>query len=330
MNTLIRRSSRGRSAGRPAFTLIELLVVIAIIAILIALLLPAVQQAREAARRSQCKNNLKQIGLALHNYHDAHNVFPPAHIDNNFAMNTPPGAADNNNALGWGTMILPYLDQAPLYNQIGTETRGYAHSWQDANNDGTVGDAIPAATVQLSVFNCPSDTMGGLNLDKNNFGKSNYLVSAATVAPGDARRDGMFFSNSSRRFRDVRDGTSNTLFVSERTTQNDGSSSTNCGGSPCTWNGGLWIGPRHVSSSAGWHSSVYGMDVENVGGGNATYLIGGSSATWGKDWIASSTHTGGIQVTMGDGSVRFVTQNIDRLTYLAIVTPAGGEVIGEF
>ncbi len=311
------------------FTLIELLVVIAIIAILIALLLPAVQQAREAARRSTCKNNMKQIGLALHNYHEIHRVFPPAFIDNTPAFNTSHLAPDNLNALGWGTMILPSMDQAPLYNQIGTQTGGFAYNWMDGNHDGSgsTADAIAAAKTVLPAFICPSDPMGGVNTDKSSFGKSNYLCSAARSAN---TRDGVMFANSKTKMRDLTDGSSNTIFVSERTTKNDGGASTNCGGSPCSWSGGLWIGPRLSGGTVAWHPGVESLDVTNSGGGSATYLIGGSAATWGSAWIASSSHEGGIHVLLGDGRVRFLSENIDRITYSNLVAYKDGNVLGEF
>ena len=237
---------RSRHRNPFGFTLIELLVVIAIIAILIALLLPAVQQAREAARRSQCKNNLKQLGLALHNYHDIHRVFPSGVVDSNPATSSPGDAANNSNGLAWGTMILPMIDQAPLFNQIGTQTGGFTRSWQDANGDGTLGDAIAAAKTILPAFICPSDPMGGLNTDKGSFGKSNYLGNAGrgavqTTSTGAAAgaKNGMFFENSKRRFRDITDGTSNTFFITERTTKNDASGVQRCGGTTCGWSGGL-------------------------------------------------------------------------------------------
>ena len=306
--------------------------VIAIIAVLIALLLPAVQQAREAARRSQCKNNLKQIGLGFHNYHDTHRVFPPASIDNDPTGNSPIASTSNINSLGWGTMILPFLDQSPLYNQIGTQTSSYTRNWMDPAGTGTASttNAISSARTVLQAFICPSDPMGGINTDKNSFGKSNYLVSAATLAPGDTQKTGLIYTNSDRRFRDVTDGTSNTLLVTEKSTVNEATTSTNCQGTPCTYSGGLWIGPRTATSVASWHTGVYGYDVENVGGGSSTYQIAASSATWGDDWIASSAHVGGMQVLMGDGSVRFLSLNISLTTYRNIVTPNGGEVVGEF
>ncbi|WP_417391837.1 DUF1559 domain-containing protein [Gimesia sp.] len=320
---------KGISFFRFGFTLIELLVVIAIIAILIALLLPAVQQAREAARRSTCKNNLKQIGLALHNYHETHRIFPPAYIDNTPATNTSHLAPDNLNALGWGTMILPFMDQAPLYNLIGTQTGGFAYNWQDSNHDGTgsVADAIPAAKTVLPAFICPTDPMEGINKDMNSFGKSNYLASSATGANS---RNGVMYVNSPTRMKTITDGTTNTIFVVERTTENDGSTSTNCGGSPCSWSGGLWIGPRLSGSTVAWHPGVSSLDVGNSGGGSTTYNINGSSATWGSAWIASSSHEGGIHIVLGDGSVRFLSENINLGTYLALVTPNKKEIIGEF
>lgn len=326
MKQLQRRSLFYRKFG---FTLIELLVVIAIIAILIALLLPAVQQAREAARRSTCKNNMKQIGLALHNYHETHRIFPPSYIDTDPVMGSSSATASNLNSLGWGTMLLPFMDQGPLYNQIGTQTGNFAYHWQDKNHtgSGSVANAIDAAKVVLPAFMCPTDPMEGINTDKNNFGKSNYLVNSGTSA---TVRDGVMFSNSTTRMKTITDGSTNTIFVSERTTQNDAAGSTNCGGSPCGWAGGLWIGPRLSGSTVGWFPGAQTLDIENSGGGSATYLIGGSSATWGAAWIASSSHEGGIHITMGDGSVRFLSENIDRLTYRALMTPNKGEVIGEF
>jgi len=205
---------------RRGFTLIELLVVIAIIAILIALLLPAVQQAREAARRSQCKNNLKQIGLALHNYHDVFSTFPPGWIGVENGLPSPEGES----GFAWGTMILPYLDQAPLYNQF-----NYTLAMDLAPNRGVLDN-------YLDVFSCPSDpkpntfTIQDRNSTDVELAVSNYVGVFGTTeihdcenAPGTAPvtssgqcvSDGVFFHNSRIKMRDIIDGTSSTLMVGE-------------------------------------------------------------------------------------------------------------------
>ena len=320
-------SSRSIKSKLSGFTLIELLVVIAIIAVLIALLLPAVQQAREAARRSQCKNNLKQIGLALHNYAEIYGAFPPGCVDTNPEWASPAAVASNQNGLGWATFILPMIDQAPLYNLIGTQTGNFAYNWQDANNDGAGGDSIAAASTILGAYVCPSDPSGGINAAIAGVGKSNYLANGGRQP---VERTGMFFANSNKKFRDVTDGTSNTLFISERTTQADNAAVLNCGGARCNWPGGIWIGPRFANNSDGWHSSVYIMDVTNTGGGYLDLGLGRLVAAWGPSWAAKGCHTGGMQVTMGDGSVRFISENINITTYERLHTPDDGNVIGEF
>ena len=173
-------------ARRQGFTLIELLVVIAIIAVLVSLLLPAVQQAREAARRSQCKNNLKQIGLALHNYHDTHSTFPAGYyswVTNNGSgpawANIDPDTWDAAPGWGWGTMLLPFLDQAPLYNQLNLNRS----CWDGVNAAGVI--------TTLPVFLCPTASGGDdpfsiLGSDGNPltiagqqpvFGRSHYVAS---------------------------------------------------------------------------------------------------------------------------------------------------------
>lgn len=312
---------------RWGFTLIELLVVIAIIAVLIALLLPAVQQARESARRTQCRNNLKQLGLALHNYHDTHNVFPPGFIDANpnytAVAQTP---AENSNGLAWSALVLPYIDQSPLYTQIGNDTAGFSRHWE-LDAAGTVA-AIPAAIVGLPAYSCPSDTMPLRNSKRSNYGKTNYLGNSGNAAAIDRR--GLFWVNSAVLMRDITDGTSNTVMVVERSATRDGNSQITCGTVPCDWNGGLWIGARHRGASVGWHPGVESTDVDSYGGNNATYMINRSNQTWGNSWGNSSTHTGGLHVLKCDGSVVFLNENISAITYGWLRWRNDGETVGEY
>ncbi len=278
------------------FTLIELLVVIAIIAILIALLLPAVQQAREAARRSACKNNLKQIGLALHNYHDTHRVFPPGHVN-----------IGDVSRVGWGTFILPFMDQAPLYQKISTRLfgatlNGAGGAWYSDTGTGSMNDTL-SLTV-LPTYNCPSDPMNGINTDMGNYGKSNYLTCSATAFTGlDATYKGSFFTNSAIRIRDLTDGTSNTILAGERTTKDPGQ-------------GSIWAGTR---------SGNNGSDIITVTNPNASFLINGTDAT-----AFSSVHIGGAHFLYGDGRVRFLSENISSVTYQQLGGINDGFVIGEY
>jgi prepilin-type N-terminal cleavage/methylation domain-containing protein len=250
-------------ACRSGFTLVELLVVIAIIGVLVALLLPAVQAAREAARRSQCANNLKQIGLALHNYHDVHLVFPPGIVDSNPGYNTThQGWADNTNGLAWSMLVLPFMEQGPLYDRVKSETSGFARHWQ--NDFGWASAPIPAAREGIPTYNCPSDTMHLINTKRENFGKTNYLGNSGNSAAVDRR--GIFWPNSAVRIRDIRDGTANTAMVVERTgTTSLGRNCGEIGVSPAgaTQSGKLrlerWIvdwRACYAVSTVGWHPGL--------------------------------------------------------------------------
>jgi prepilin-type N-terminal cleavage/methylation domain-containing protein/prepilin-type processing-associated H-X9-DG protein len=294
---------------RRGFTLIELLVVIAIIAILIALLLPAVQQAREAARRSQCRNNLKQIGLALHNYHDTFRGLPQGCAARRLNRNN--GRVEGNyESWGWSASILPYLDQAPLFERLNVNSRTLHEVFLAVGpaNIGALNEAFPP----LAAYQCPSDTTGPrlkVGMRRNHFNNgqarlrgwrpptSNYPGSNGDPA-GDVRAPrqsnhrppkGPFFTNSFVKFRDILDGASNTIFVGEREER--------CGA-------GTWIGNRNPDGN-GVHGNDYVLarvrqpinDPLNTGNDNCTDGF-------------SSKHEGGAHFLMGDGSVRFLSENI--------------------
>ncbi|QDT32337.1 DUF1559 domain-containing protein [Thalassoglobus polymorphus] len=319
---------------RNGFTLIELLVVIAIIAILVALLLPAVQQAREAARRSTCKNKLKQIGLALHNYHDVSNQFPPSAIGLGWCnvSGSYPGTdmIQNKNGLA---LLLPHLDQAPLYNLI---DQSAAHSAQATGYCcGYAGNTAGALAVDpadnaihmsrsLDVFLCPSDdakthvTGTAYGVTGSSGGAlTNYDFSAeATLTCNYWSKQGkstrkMFGENSRSKFRDVRDGTSNTIMICESTREV-------ANGEANPWGYRGWV-------QTGGDVDV-GINVWDVPTGSTIPTVGNLNS-WGQ---VGSLHTGGAQFTLADGSVRFISENIDLATLRNLGNMADGNTVGEF
>ncbi|HWL07422.1 MAG TPA: DUF1559 domain-containing protein [Planctomicrobium sp.] len=323
-----------RTASRQkGFTLIELLVVIAIIAILVALLLPAVQQAREAARRSQCKNNLKQIGLALHNYHDTFSTFPPGWVSHltHFTSNDFTNNRFTGRNWGWSAMILPNLDQGPLYNRL---------NFSVAPPLGTATDSLTATTIP--VFQCPSDSGPKRQEDNGSFfAISNYLgVYGASrprdqnveITPGDDDRrtngitpqPGVFYINSKIGIRDITDGTSNTFVVGESSTSQYGlrndPSRTGIGA-------GTWAGVTQNKQFDLVTRSTYFRNPMNT----STDPMSDQNA---KDGFGSF-HTGGAHFLMGDGAVRFVSENISSAsgitaTYQRLGARADGFPVGEF
>jgi len=331
------------SRPRKAFTLIELLVVIAIIAILIALLLPAVQQAREAARRTQCKNHLKQIGLALHNYESTFLVFPYGGQTYTPVTRTP---------FGWRIHILPYMDQAPLYNSPGvTAFQGVQQVVSFASQ--SVLHASPVFQAVIPAYLCPSDPTPSISSAANTGADrdacspqtgavSSYVGSSGPQASltcsignglcdgtnclcyfqgsgstGDSSSDyyncnistpafarGMLHTNAyCAKIRDVTDGTSNTLFVGESTV--------NVPNRP---------GNQYASMAGNWAvtSTVYGI--------NGPYR----TSYYGNSHAFSSYHTGGSQFLLCDGTVRFISENISLATLGNLGTRNGGVTVGEF
>ncbi|MGQ0635083.1 MAG: DUF1559 family PulG-like putative transporter [Planctomycetaceae bacterium] len=286
------------------FTLIELLVVIAIIATLIALLLPAVQQAREAARRTSCKNNLKQLGLALHNYHDTTNTFPMGMVSvfGPFNAVTDPGLPGvrgtitntgiewKSGSWAWSAMILPYLDQAPLYTalKVGIE------KVPTPTGGGYVGTSTVLDQTPLSVYMCPSDPMGNLNPILFDSWDPAALMPAKSNYPGSAY---FFGVNNKRTIKDVVDGTSNTILVGERM----------CSiGAPFKSVGATWNGYNLVAASYRFLDITPNTPCKLV--------AGTANIDWTNDQgrrnAPSSAHIGGLQVVMADGAVRFINQNI--------------------
>ncbi|HUY93186.1 MAG TPA: DUF1559 domain-containing protein [Pirellulales bacterium] len=329
---------------RSAFTLVELLVVIAIIGILMALLLPAVQAAREAARRTTCTNNLKQIGIALQAYHDSVRQFPPGYLDLNTNPNITPDG-DLGPGWGWASMLLPYMEQASLYNQINFNQR--------------VGSGVNAAVslVTLPVFQCPSDpyrdpfpiydssfsapvaTVAHGNYVGNNgwvecfvgatgnIGQGWWADGIASGVYGPGAR-GVFWRNSRTRIADILDGTTNTVLAGERSGNH----------APATWTGAV-PGGRCPAWMASIPPAPYapppGPAYDNADFGeafvfahcNVTHTPNSDIPIFDPDTFYSFHPTGSNHV-LCDGSVKFISAYVDGYIYQGMGTIGGGEAYG--
>lgn len=298
---------------RRGFTLVELLVVIAIIGVLVGLLLPAVQAAREAARRASCQNNLRQIGIALHNYHDVYGQFPPGWM-------RQPNA--NEESWGWLTLVLPQIEQENLHRQLGVSRGSYFSQLISTAGPTQI---VPGSRTYLKLLVCPSDTghTAGLTHVNRRFeggvgwsaaapgatgaatsaGHTNYLGSAGHMDLGTDNNNlgivntGVFYGNSRVGLADIRDGSSNTIMVGERETFN------------CR--GGSWVGVRNT----------HGSDAR------AVHMVSGHShpklnqdtamIVWYSDGVGcgegfSSLHPGGAQFLFADSAVKFVPDTIQH------------------
>ena len=348
---------RRRRPRRPAaFTLIELLVVIAIIAVLVGLLLPAVQSARGASRRMQCVNNLKQLGLGLANYESAVGAFPPSYLadpkasGSAFGVSYPDGGMNTPSGFAWGALMLPYLEQGPLYASLNTNVA----CWAPSNTTG--------ARTKLALFLCPDAIGGGDGFAVHKYANgdatapddggpyapeirlphAHYVTNAGINQPwgrspaysadmeaaepgvGGAPAnviDGPFYKNSRTRVADVVDGLSNTVFLGER------SSSV----SDNTWFGvvpfasvwpkpGLPSDPNAGGDLVGAHSGPDTHDHPQV-------VIHAPNHPFRHTDEMYSDHGGGCNVLMGDGSVRWIKQSIYPYTWVALSTRNRGEIV---
>ncbi|MDG3006065.1 DUF1559 domain-containing protein [Paludisphaera mucosa] len=359
-----------RSSSRRGFTLIELLVVIAIIAVLIALLLPAVQSAREAARRAQCTNNLKQIGLALHNYHSSTNVFPMGGSRSNRIYQATGTSYDDWTTWSAHALMLPYIEQGPLYNAI-----NFAFSPEES--DGTPNAA--QSTVVLTIVNgylCPSDPNAGRRNTNSYHGSYGTTTNSNLYYPNDnnnAGCNGLFSIMMPYGLKDCADGASNTVAFAEALVGNGlGNGRIGGGGSsPSTYRGNVVMPasgepansrvfngssqqaavlaglqacatsfvPGNIADHRGWrwadgttgftmfntiqtpNDNQYRFNGCRFGCGAGCNMDGGFS------YAASSAHPGGVNACMADGSVRYVKDSVSRMTWWALGTRDGGEVV---
>jgi prepilin-type N-terminal cleavage/methylation domain-containing protein/prepilin-type processing-associated H-X9-DG protein len=354
-----------QSRNRRGFTLIELLVVIAIIAVLIALLLPAVQAAREAARRAQCVNNMKQIGLALHNYHSTNDTFPPGAITN---FGNAPGGVQWNQMSSLALM-LPFIEQNAIYSSINfsnTATNNTNPVWIDPGGNGT------ARAQQINSFLCPSDGNAKSLADGMNGRLNSYLASMGTTELGgyNTSATGIFCTNTCYGLRDITDGSSNTIAFGEKLVgtpgqfggqgigyRGNGLTGSNASASvydattmpgvilndlnSCNtiWFGFTTTGNQNLVDQEGqyWMVGATGFTLFNtiVPPNSTTYKWGscrnvcnGCNCDGSQFVNTSSNHSGGVNILMGDGSVRFLKNTVAQSIYWYIGTKANMDVVG--
>jgi len=325
-----------------AFTLIELLVVIAIIAVLIALLLPAVQQAREAARRTHCRNNLKQMGVAIHNYHDVHNRIPIGTLY--------PFATKSN----WRTALFPYLELSTVYNQLDFKNSPF-HCWTGNGEIVPGGPNSVLIGLVVPAYDCPSSPLSqwqtsfnpapqifaadyvgisggvvnGTSPPKDIAGRTSSVCSIETAYGGIYCNNGLLSMNEAFSFRDCTDGLSNVMIVGEQS------------GAVAGWDkranhAGAWsgfgnqykapsqTGPPLAPTVTGLTTIRYRINLSTLSG------VPGADQEYDANTALNSYHAGGILALLADGSVQFVSENINQDTLLNLATKDDGIVLQNF
>lgn len=298
------------SRRRLGLTLIELLVVMAIVSVLLALIMPAVLQAREAVRRASCKSNLRQLGLALHSYHDVHGALPPQFVSGKAVANTGPevfipisavvphsaphvdggktdgGKIDGGN-FGWAVFILPQLEQGDLYDQLRPGTVSLSEAFVDPA-------ALDCLQTAVRIFFCPSDTAEALNAGRTFLpanGDENIVLARSNYpgCGGNGANSGAIGENHATRFQEIRDGLGATIFIGERAT-------------PPGRLAALWGGTTRIGGSAVAEDAVLGLTA---------FRMNTVETPAGRQTAFSSLHPGGAQFLFGDGSVKLLSESID-------------------
>lgn len=308
---VFKRYPRFSLSNTQGFTLVELLVVIAIIGVLVGLLLPAVQAAREAARRMSCSNNLKQIGLALHNYHDTFQRLPPGIIDDSSSQSSAVAG------WGWCVAILPFVEQTTLFDAM----RVNQQTLNQHRGSTTETVTTVETTTPVAAFECPSDPGPSINTKRGGHAKTNYVgvfgsgnsTSNANSGYHDSNAkssqfNGLFAGNSKVRFRDILDGLSNTFAVGEVESNSK--------------NAGVWVGNFGPNR---WGGAFFDARI-----GTLINARSGTSPSWANTANFSSLHPGGAHFTKADGSVGFITENIDGRIYENLANRQDGKVIGGY
>ncbi|QDS96682.1 hypothetical protein FF011L_54940 [Roseimaritima multifibrata] len=304
-----------RSRARAGFTLVELLVVIAIIGVLVGLLLPAVQAAREAARRMQCSNNFKQLGIAMHNYHDTLQTLPPPTM---CTINAGFAGESSNYRASWYHMILPYVEQPGLYE---------IYKRRNENNEFPGG--WPEATTVVAGFMCPSDPVTEKTTQQGFHG--NYLPchGSSHTGSGAGVTNGIFYPRSKTRLTDIKDGTSNTIMMGEIRLQLDSIAAEGVGNVVC---GGTHDLRGRYHNTRHGNATFTTMRGPNTLVGDKTQYCNGNPKVPCRECSSSngeihsrSWHPSGAMVGLADGSVRFISETIDQTIFQAAGTMIGSE-----